>query len=264
MSFTFIIQFKYDSEDRLRNLLRGVIYLNYHFKNKAEILIIDQDNNKDYLTEILASYGVTNINIKSYNIEGPYNRSKIINKGIEEANNDICFIYDCDILIPKEQIELSVEFCDKRYQLVCPYTNPQYNIPQDYFNEFHLDYNFKEIQYKIKPYQIQHRHIEDNYPLIAYASGFSIVVNKKTLGNLVYFNEEFNGWGFEDTEYFFRMDFFNIKMTRIYGPIFHVEHDRTIQNQYPEYTHKNSLLYNKLKNMNKEDLVNYYKFLNFI
>lgn len=264
MSFTFIIQFKYDSEDRLRNLLRGVIYLNYHFKNKAEILIIDQDNNKDYLTEILASYGVTNINIKSYNIEGPYNRSKIINKGIKEANNDICFIYDCDILIPKEQIELSVEFCDKRYQLVCPYTNPQYNIPQNYFNDFYLNYDFKEIQYKIKPYQIQHRHIEDQYPLIAYASGFSMVVNKKTLGNLAYFNEEFNGWGFEDTEYFFRLDHFNTRMTRIYGPIFHVEHDRTTQNQYPEHTQNNLILFNKIKNMDKKNLINYYKTLNLI
>ena len=42
---TFIIQFRYDSEDRLKNLLRGVVYLHNHFKNDSNILIIDQDDN---------------------------------------------------------------------------------------------------------------------------------------------------------------------------------------------------------------------------
>ena len=91
-----------------------------------------------------------------------------------------------------------------------------------------------------------------------------MVVNKKTLGNLAYFNEEFNGWGFEDTEYFFRLDHFNTRMTRIYGPIFHVEHDRTTQNQYPEHTQNNLILFNKIKNMDKKNLINYYKTLNLI
>jgi len=266
MKFTFIIQFKYDSVDRLTNLLRSLIYLTYQFKDEAEYLVILQNNTPieevncvQYLTKLFHEYELSNIRIFSCDLPDPYYRSKIINEGLKIASNDICVIYDCDILLPKEQIELGVELCQDKFPLVFPYTNPEYHIERDYFKEFETDYDFYNLQFKIAPKMMLHRHIEDGYPPIAYATGFCMIVNKRLLGDLVYFNEEFNGWGYEDSEYILKMNLFNIKMTRVYGPVFHVQHERVLQNKYKEYTDRNQRLYVKLKNENIETLKNYYK-----
>lgn len=266
MTFTFIIQFKYDSTDRLKNLLRCLIYLTHQFKDTAEYLVILQNNVlengekcSEYLQTIFTEYKLKNVTIHSCELYGPYHRSKIINNGLRLAKNNVCVIYDCDILLPKEQIDLSVELCDSKYQLVFPYTNPQYDIPQDYFKDFSYDYDFENLQYKIRPRQLQHNHQTEQYPVIGYATGFSMVVNKNSLGNLVFFNEEFNGWGYEDSEYIFKMRFFDVKMTRVYGQVFHIEHSRELQDMYKSYTEKNYLLYLQLKNKNRDELLDYYK-----
>ena len=48
-------------------------------------------------------------------------------------------------------------------------------------------------------------------------AGFGIMINKKTAGNLSYFNEEFNGWGFEDGEFPYRLSKFGAKVSRAWG-----------------------------------------------
>jgi hypothetical protein len=259
---SFIIQFKYDSEDRLRNLLRGVIYLHNNFAN-SEILIIDQDDNAEYLNTLMKEYGINdNVNIKSFNIDGPYHRSKIINEGLKLAKNSVCLIYDCDILIPVEQVNLGLELINLGYDLVFPYTSPQYDIPQDFFEEFFVNYDFNYIKSKIPARQYG---VTNDEMFIKYGNAaFCMMLNKKSLGNLIYFNEEFNGWGYEDNEYIFRMDKFGAKITRVWGSIYHVEHERTLQYQYNDYTEKNRILWENIKSSDYKSLEIYYKNLNLI
>lgn len=272
--FTFIIQFKYDSSDRLTNLLRGLIYLTHQFKHDAEYLVVLQNDRPheeyatqtEYLHSLFLTYEINQFPIKIIcaNLPDPYWRSKIINFGINSSANNICIVYDCDILIPKEQIQIGVELCNNHYDLIFPYTNPQYDVPQNYFSEFYVNYNFTDIQYKLHPRQLLHRHNEEKYPVIAYASGFSMILNRQKLGNKVFFNEEFVGWGYEDSEYIFRLDKFNAKMSRIYGPIFHVEHERTEQMSYKQYIDNNRNLYHRLINTPFDELNTYYSNLKLI
>lgn len=258
---SFIIQFRYDSEDRLKNLLRGVIYLHHHFKNDSDILIIDQDNNFDLLTKQFANYGITNAKIYSLHTSGPYHRSKVVNQGLNFAKTDLCLIYDCDILIPAHQIKTSVLLASNGYDVVYPFTCPQYDIPQDYFTHFQNDYDFEKIKQELLPRKwgepcelmLKHGH-----------GGFGMLINKKTSGNLRYFNEDFTGWGYEDGEFLFRLNKFGAKISRAWGPVFHVEHDRSLQNRDSSYTIKNIHLYNSIRSMNDIDLENYYKHKNLI
>ena len=257
---SFIIQFRYDSDDRLRNLLRGVIYLNHHFK-KSEILVIDQDNNLDSLMSYFENYHINNVKVKSLNLEGPYNRSKVINSGIKSAKNDICLIYDCDILLPINQIKDSLLLVSNGYDVVYPFTSPQYDIPQKYFVDFYTDYDFDKIKN-----EIPHRKWgEPDSLMLRYGhAGFGIMINKKTAGNLSYFNEEFNGWGFEDGEFLYRLSKFGAKVSRAWGPVFHVDHNRDLQHQYTNFSKKNSELYEYIQSLDLKSLREYYTHLNLI
>jgi predicted glycosyltransferase involved in capsule biosynthesis len=258
---SFIIQFRYDSEDRLKNLLRGVIYLHSHFKNDSSILIIDQDNNFDLLTKLFAKYEITNTTIHSLRTSGPYHRSKVINQGLNIAKTDLCLIYDCDILIPVHQIKTSILLATHGYDVVYPFTSPQYDIPQSYFPNFELNYDFEKIKQDFSPRKWG---APDDLMLKHGHSGFGMLINKQTAKNLSYFNEDFNGWGYEDNEYLFRLNKFGAKISRAWGPIFHVEHDRTLQNQFALYTSKNCNLYNNIRSLNDNDLIAYYKQRNLI
>lgn len=257
---SFIIQFKYDSDDRLRNLLRGIIYLNHHFKD-SEIIIIDQDDNADTLMTYLENYQINNAKVKSLQSEGPFHRSKVINEGIKLAKNAICLIYDCDILLPVSQIEASLLLASNGYDVVYPFTSPQYDIPQEYFIDFQTNYDFEKIKR-----DIPHRRWgePDSLMLQHGHGGFGMMINKDNAGNLSYFNEEFNGWGFEDGEFLYRLDKFGAKVTRAWGPVFHVEHSRTLQHQHLDYTEKNNQLYQQIRSMDMNTLTQYYKQLNLI
>lgn len=258
---TFIIQFRYDSNDRLNNLIRGVTYLDHHFKNTGEILIIDQDDNKNALENLFNQYKISSTKIVSLKSSGPYHRSKVINQGIKEAKNNLCLVYDCDILIPIEQINVSILLANNGYDVVYPFTSPQYDIPQDYFKDFNPVYDFEKIKLEIphrrwgEPDSLMQKHGH---------GGFGMLINKSSSKNLGYFNEEFNGWGHEDGEFLFRLDKFGAKISRAWGPIFHVEHDRTMQFNSIGYTNKNYELYNHIRSLNNEDLIKYYKNLNLI
>jgi hypothetical protein len=200
--------------------------------------------------------------IKSFNIEGPYHRSKIINEGLKISKNNACLIFDCDILLPKEQIDTAYLLLNNGYDVVYPYSTPQYDVPQEYFESFQTNYNFSEIQKNITARQ--YGILNEPYMIKYGNTAFGMMVDKSSLGNLVYFNEEFNGWGYEDNEYLFRLDKFGAKITRVWGPVFHVEHSRDLQHQYNHYTNNNCSTYEHIKNMSTEELITYYKKLNLI
>jgi hypothetical protein len=258
---SFIIQFRYDSNDRLNNLLRGIIYLNHHFKEDGEIIVIDQDDNEKDLKEILKKYEISNVVIKSLKENGPYHRSKVINEGLRMSKNNLCLVYDCDILLPIHQIKASILLANNGYDVVYPFCSAQYDIPQNYFREFKTDYDFEEIEKNISP----RRWGEPDYLMFKHGhGGFGMLINKKSSGNLAYFNEDFNGWGHEDGEFLFRLNKFGAKITRAWGPVYHVEHDRTLQFQSNDFTHRNMNLYHQLQSMDNESLINYYKERNLI
>lgn len=258
MNANIIIPFMFDSEDRLRNLFRALFYLTYKFPD-VKIFVLNQDVNDSYkiLLSYYEGYNFNNVQLINLEIPRPFYKSKLINTGINYCTEDVVIIYDCDVLIPAEQLELSVKFCQEDYSLVYPYSNPQYNVPQYRFVEFMQDYDFKQMENTIPPYQMLHNHNKDNYPVIGYAPGFCLTINKEKLGRYAYYNEEYVGWGWEDAEYIFKMDFLNIKMTRVYGPVFHFEHKRT-ESDFPEAINKNFVLYKKTLDSTKDELKKYY------
>lgn len=262
MNADFLIPVAIDSYDRMRNLFRSVIYLSHQFKN-SKIYIINQigiESSNEMIEKYIKEYSLNNVVLHNVSIDLPCHKTKLINIGIDMCIfRDNIVMYDCDVLISKEQIELSVELCDKGYALVYPYSNPQYDVSQHHFEDFHDDYDFVELQKIIDPYQIQHLHKKHGYPIIAYAPGFCLTLNKKELGKHIYYNEEFRSPQFEDAEYISKMDFLKMKMTRVYGPVFHFQHERITEIKFPEIIQNNKKIHDKIMSMTYEQLKEYYK-----
>lgn len=259
MNADFVIPFMMDSEDRLRNLLRTLIYLSD--KSDSKIFVANQIyNSSDTLIKnYVEQFGLSdNIKILNIEIEPPCYKTKLINIGIDESISDNIIMYDCDVLIPFEQIEMSVELCDKDYSLVYPYSNPQYDVRQNYFEQFYENYDFISMQKDIDPFQIPHNHKREKYPIIGYSPGFCLTLSKKKLGKSIYYNEGFRSAQYEDSEYIFKMDFLNIKMHRIYGPVFHFQHERVTENKFNNIIQNNRTLFYSIIRKTPEELKNYY------
>ena len=252
---TIIIPFFQDSQSRIVNLIRTLCYLNKNLPYK--ILIINQDinNSGTYLKNLLKTYSLDNINLINLDIEAPCYKTKLINEGLNISDTTINIIYDCDVLIPKDQIILGIDLIEKyNFEIVFPYSNPQYNLPIT--TEIQEDWDFEKLQYSVSPYQIPHLHQLHGYPIIGYSPGFCIIVSKN-LGKMVYYNEDFRSPQFEDSEYIYKMNKFNVKMTRVYGPIFHVEHERT-EVEYKDIVEKNRNIFEYIKSLDINDLKSYY------
>lgn len=252
---TIILPFYYDSDDRMANLLRTLIYLSSNLE--YNIILVNQNihNSKEYIEKFLSIYDINNVTLLNLDIESPCYKAKLINEGLKISKTSINIIYDCDVLIPKDQLMLGVELIDKYdYKVVYPYSNPQYNLSKS--TEIDTNFNFEELQYSTPPFQIPHFHQTHGYPIIGYSPGFCIIVDK-SLGHIVYYNEEFRSPQFEDSEYIYKMNKFKIKMTRVYGPIFHVDHERT-EVGYKDVVRKNEEIFNYIKNLNEQDLKKYY------
>jgi hypothetical protein len=253
---TIIIPFYYDSDDRMANLLRALLYLNSNLN--YNIVLVNQDihSSGEYIKNFFKAYNIQNITLLNLSIEPPCYKSKLINEGLKTSKTSVNIIYDCDVLIPKEQLILGVELINKYgYKVVYPYSNPQYNLPKT--TEIETIFDFEKLQYSIPPFQIPHNHQSHKYPVIGYSPGFCIIVDK-SLGSLVYYNENFRSPQFEDSEYIYKMSKFNIKMTRVYGPVFHVDHERT-EIGYKNVVNKNQEIFNYIKNLNEQDLKKYYE-----
>jgi hypothetical protein len=252
---TIIIPFFQDSSSRVVNLIRTLCYLNKNLSYK--ILIINQNLNdsETYLRNLLKTYSLNNTNLINLNIEAPCYKTKLINEGLDISDTEINIIYDCDVLIPKDQIILGVDLIEKyNFGLVYPYSNPQYNLPIT--TEIQEDWDFEQLQYSTPLYQIPHLHQSHGYPVIGYSPGFCVIVNKK-LGKIIYYNEDFRSPQFEDTEYLYKMDKLGVKMTRVYGPIFHVDHERT-EVKYKDIVENNKNIFEYIKSLNINDLKSYY------
>ena len=84
--------------------------------------------------------------------------------------------------------------------------------------------------------------------------------NKEKFLSIGMENEHFVSWGWEDLERFERAKKLDAKIDRIKGDVYHIEHQRkTNSSTSNPMQPKNYNEYVKVKDMSKEDLINYVK-----
>lgn len=195
---------------------------------RFEVIIID-DGSNDITEENILALGLS-INIKyfSYPRSDKSGASFARNRGIEHASGELLIFLDCDILVWPDFV-----YQHYRFYSMCPDKEAVLQIGlRKKLNQTGITgtAGITRSQYdedqRVRAFEIFSHNlaaIKTNWHLV-YSNNISI--SGKTVEKYGGFDENFKGWGFEDTEFGYRMCKHSVKI--VYNPaieVFHQYHE---------------------------------------
>jgi len=176
--------------DRLEHLNVFIPYIVEHFKRtniNYKIIVVEQYNNQ------------------------PFNRSKLMNIGAELLYNEVdyfCF-HDVD-LFPDKDVSYKIGTHDVIHLCTTLIENKNDNIKN---NEFYYGMNFN------KYYNTNNIKNNINRKIVG-----GVVLLKKDIWRKHKWNEIFQGWGYEDQEYYDRLIYYKYKIYNINNRFISMSH----------------------------------------
>tara|TARA_B100001059_G_C17798317_1_gene564534 strand:- start:204 stop:1034 length:831 start_codon:yes stop_codon:yes gene_type:complete len=258
---TFIIPIRIESNDRLRNIITVLCYLNSAFDTNIIVKEVDTDSkfDKQALPQITEYCGdVSNINYIFEQSDDPlFLREKILNEMLILTKTKVIVNYDCDMILPIDTyLESYRRIMEDKSDMIYPYgegrgylskVNTTDTLVSDFLNDDDYDLSI-----------LKRSSVPDN-------AGYGWI---QFLSRDVYFeggmeNENFMGSAPDDYERHHRFKTLGYRVHRINSEVFHLEHARGM-NSYPQsmsqhpYWQHNWDLWCYLEKCNKEQLLEYY------
>ena len=258
---TFIIPIRIESNDRLRNIITVLCYLNSVFDTNIIVKEVDTDSkfDKQALPQITEYCGdVSNINYIFEQSDDPlFLREKILNEMLILTKTKVIVNYDCDMILPIDTyLESYRRIMKDESDMIYPYgegrgylskVNTTDTLVSDFLNDDDYDLSI-----------LKRSSVPDN-------AGYGWI---QFLSRDVYFeggmeNENFMGSAPDDYERHHRFKTLGYRVHRINSEVFHLEHARGM-NSYPQsmsqhpYWQHNWDLWCYLEKCNKEQLLEYY------
>ena len=256
---TFVVPLRIESEDRLRNVIVSTLHLLEN--TKSQVIIQEEDKESIFervalpqLKEAVDTKRLTHV--FKENADQIFHRTRILNDMTMMAQPDVVVNYDCDILLPPE----SYEYCessilDGTYDVLYPYGdgNWQYQVFADdeLVSRFVQDYDFNILQEKSKVYDAKY--------------GFCQYFNRAKYIEGGLENEHFIAYGYEDNERWYRFNTMGYNVGRLNAFVYHLEHARTANSWFTNpYIESNKNLYERIQEMNCDELKEYYSNLDYV
>jgi len=213
---SIVIPFKYDSNNRLENILSLIEYVKKHWVF-GQLIVVEMDN-KPKLMNILPEW-CDYIFVKE-EPNSKWSRSKRINIAIPLIKSEITMILDTDVIIDGHTIEFLV---DKLIKNEIDAATP--------FNEiFHVSREcvLKEIKKnKLNVLSFLNNN-KDNISRIFKVNGACFLTKTNIFKHIRGMNELFIGWGWEDDELISRYIALGYRYVRANTPAVHINHERTV------------------------------------
>jgi hypothetical protein len=292
---TFIIPVKIDTSTRLTNLYYSLMYLTDIHNFKIIIKEVDHEQKVKDINNI-----IQNPNIK-YIFEQQttdfFHRTKYLNDMIELCDTSIICNFDCDVLLPRVNIDKSLSLFENNMDVVYPY-NCGFNLYLiNKFNDISENINLLKEEYDLyMSYIKEHIKYGPTKEITLWNTLFGHAVMIKTESYKKGFgeNELFKSYGPEDFERYLRfvklkfnvahLNFFsssllldsNIPLTDqlIYNLrnmstndtcYFHMEHPRhSDSNDTNKYFIDNETLYKTLKFLSYDDYIKIYNTFDYV
>jgi hypothetical protein len=229
---TFIIPVYYDHPDRMQNLMLTMAFLNTYFK--TTIFIGEQGGQAfDYLGD----YG----KYMRFNYDS-FHRTKIINEMAKAAKTQILVNWDCDNICAPAQIAEAVNKIRRGADIAYPFDGTVMRTPR---------LCLKDVAETLDVHSINEKFCWEKQSSV----GHAVVMNKKSFIRAGMENENFISWGPEDSERFNRYHILGLKVERINGPIYHIDHfvGENSSNKN-KFFHQNEREFLKVVTRNKEQL----------
>lgn len=226
---TFCIPVRLDSAVRSENLRISREYLLDNFD--TTVLVAEQAPRQiDY--SILFELGVDF-----------FYKTKLLNELYKLSKTPIVVSYDCDVILPVEQLVEAANKVRSGSDFVYPFDNHFYDIDRNYIS-YLVDKKFDEIPQKTSLGHISY--------------GGCCFFNKETYRKAGYTNENFRSWGLEDTEIWYRLCKLNYKLDRVPGFLYHMSHPRGVDSsQSNPYHVQNYQEIRKIEDISADDLRSY-------
>ena len=273
---TFIIPLRIDSDDRLRNIILSVSFLLNVFDCK--VIIKESDEISKFcswalplIESISDTKNLTHIFDK--NCDEHFHRTKILNEMIMQTTTEIVVNYDSDIILPIESYVKAKEMLDSgKYDVIYPYKfgeKGERKVFLDTKIEDENDLNhllecslIKEFVSNFCPEVFDNSYdYAQNMNGIGWAEyGMVQFFNTEVYKNGYLENENFIAYAPEDVERYYRWKKLEYEIGRIDNHAYHLEHKRTQNSWFNNpFMEKNNELWEKLKIMEKHELIDYYK-----
>lgn len=256
MNLTFLIPTKLESHDRVRNLTTVLIYLLSKFD--ATVLVKECDyspNFKSYVEPLLIQkFGTIPKNLFYFYEEQTadfFHKTKILNDLLEISKTEVVCNYDTDVLLPESSILNAYQMIfsgqsDVVYPYGCGVYQKAVTYSQETFNNF-LNSNLDVASL-------------DTYSTINNSTiGWCQFIRRENYIRSFMMNENFQAWGPEDCEFYYRLNFLGNKVDRINDYVYHLEHARSNDSWFSNpMWRENTELWYWIRQQSKESFLNYY------
>lgn len=273
---TFIIPLRIDTDDRLRNIILITSFLLNRFDCK--IIIKESDEMSKFntwaLPKISSISDTKNLKyIFEENYDDHFHRTRLLNEMVMITETDIVVNYDTDIVLPIDSYMKAKEMLDSdEYDVVYPYKFGEYSerkvFPQTVVEDENDLENFFSIPF-VKKFitNFDPKVLDEYYGYAQNVNGigwaeYGMVQFFKTevYKNGYLENENFIAYAPEDVERHHRWKLLGYNIGRVDNHAYHLEHKRTENSWFNNpFMQKNNQLWEYLKNLSKEEVVEYYK-----
>jgi hypothetical protein len=208
---TFLVPLRIDSKDRKENAATLIKYTLQHFR--TSFIVLEANATHKYYPEA-ESEGFQYQFIKDTN--EVFHRTKWINRLISMATTPYVAVWDTDAIAPPEQIITAVERLRTEHAIMSfPYDGRFYccdKVSCDLFKKMLI---IDVLLKRVPVMKLMHGY---------HSVGGAFIVNKKKYLKAGGENEEFYGWGPEDTERVKRFEILGLSIYYSPGILFHLWH----------------------------------------
>lgn len=208
---TFLIPIRIGSKSRMENIQCILHFLRWQVE--CNIIVLEADTTE----KLNVSKGVTKIFIQDHN--PVFHRTRYINQMIRKTDTPFVAVWDADVLLNPRQLFSGLEMLRKGdADMVFPFDGNFYSVPQ-FIKEIFLQH---QDRFEILEQSIDRMKLMHYFPSV----GGGFLVNKRAYIEAGMENENFSGWGPEDTERIKRWEILGYRIKRTSGVMFHLPHDR--------------------------------------
>lgn len=198
---TFIIPFSYDHKDRADNIMTVYSFLKLHF-NTA--ILIGEVNTEKVIEAI------------KYKMHR-FHRTKVLNDLTRKAETPIVFNWDADVVCSPWNIYKAVEAIRNGADIAYPFKHEFANVARNQLGPFLSSMDCGVFAGRLWPWQRPFKSV-----------GGAVGYNKESFLKAGGENEAFISYAPEDQERFHRFMLLGLKIEKIPGTVFHMEHWRGV------------------------------------
>ena len=242
-NLTFCIPVRIDSEYRLRNLLTILKFYSHHLSSNYIVLEAD---NQQHVKELPHIPGLVYEFI--YDENPVFHRTHYINHMLSKVSTETAGIWDTDAVAPIAQLlQAHQRISDEQTIMAYPYDGRFW-----YINDFFSSLFCEKLDIRLLTDFDMPRRLMCGY----YSVGGAFLVNIGRYRQYGWENENFIGWGPEDSERYKRLHILGQTPVRVPGSLYHLYHSRGINSgdRDAEAIYKTKKEYSRICGMMPEEL----------